>query len=203
MLASSQRPRGEANIPGGYRIRPYGRRQGPATKRESVTLRSRNPCRGRCLHRPGSLATSRGLREGHGPPLQAMANVWPGGKAAALRANVGRDALIPPGLRRREHPGFESPRCGGRERPPYGAGQPPRPPANPALPQGSTGGINPTPTANDKPRSHPVGRNFRVSTPPVGADSISARFAAARGSAGGYGIRPYGRRQGPRLTEKM
>ena len=57
--------------------------------------------------------------------------------------------------------------------------------------------MNPTPTANDKPRSHPVGRNFRVSTPTVGADSISARFAAARGSTGGYGIRPYRRRQGP------
>ena len=34
-------------------------------------------------------------------------------------------------LRRREHSGFESLRCGGRERPPYGWGQPPGKPRTP------------------------------------------------------------------------
>ena len=104
------------------------------------------------------LTARRGLREGHGPPLQAMANAQPNGAAAALRANVGRDALIPPGLRWGERHGFESLRCGGRERPPYGAGQNPAANRKPALPQGFAGGMNPTPTnkggACGQPGSH-------------------------------------------------
>ena len=43
-------PRGGANTPGGYGIRPYGRRR---MRRPTGKLRSRrtaNPCRGRCLH---------------------------------------------------------------------------------------------------------------------------------------------------------
>ena len=51
------------------------------------------------------LASSRGTprrrkvpREGHGPPLQTMADAWPTGAAATTRATVGRDALIPPDL---------------------------------------------------------------------------------------------------------
>ena len=43
--------------------------------------------------------------------------------ATATRAAVGRDALIPPDLRRRKVAILKSPRCGGRERPPYGAGE--------------------------------------------------------------------------------
>ena len=101
------------------------------------------------------LTARRGLREGHGPPLQAMANAQPNGVAAALRANVGRDALIPPGLRWGERHGFESLRCGGRERPPYGAGQNPAANRKPALPQGFAGGINPTPTNKGGARGQP------------------------------------------------
>ena len=74
-------------------------------------------CRGRCLHcarrrvSEANRATGpalrpeivpRGLwrrkvpREGHGPPLQTMANARPNGKGTRPRAAVGRDALIPP-----------------------------------------------------------------------------------------------------------
>ena len=76
-----------------------------------------NPCRGRCLHcarrrvSEANRATGpalrpeivpRGLwrckvpREGHGPPLQIMANARPNGKGTRPPAAVGRDALIPP-----------------------------------------------------------------------------------------------------------
>ena len=92
--------------------------EGPAAKRAS-----RGPavilglCRGRCLHcarrrvSEANRATGpalrpeivpRGLwrrkvpREGHGPPLQTMANARPNGKGTRPRAAVGRDALIPP-----------------------------------------------------------------------------------------------------------
>ena len=42
--------------------------------------RCRNPCRGRCLHRPGNPASPQGLREGHGPPLQTGGDAWLTGK---------------------------------------------------------------------------------------------------------------------------
>ena len=59
--------------------------------------------------------------------------------------------------RRRERPDFEPPRCGGRERPPYGPGETRRPPGKMQPPRCT-----------------------------VGADSISARFAAARGLREGH-----------------
>ena len=37
-------------------------------------------------------------REGHGPPLQTMADARPTGMASTTRTIVGRDALIPPDL---------------------------------------------------------------------------------------------------------
>ena len=89
-----------------------------------------NLCRGRCLHRPGDPVAARGLREGHGAPLQTAANVRPHGRAAAIRADVGRDALIPPDLAAARGSNFKLLRCGGRERPPYGAGQTSRQPEN-------------------------------------------------------------------------
>ena len=61
-------------------------------------------------------------------------------------------------------PDFEPPRCGGRERPPYGTGETRRPPGKTQPPRCT-----------------------------VGADSISARFAAARGSAGGINPAPTGK----------
>ena len=67
-------------------------------------------------------------------------------------------------LRRRERPDFESPRCGGRERPPYGTGEIRRPPGKMQSPRYT-----------------------------VGADSISARFTAAQGSAGGINPAPTGK----------
>ena len=66
--------------------------------------------------------------------------------------------------RRRERPDFEPLRCGGRERPPYGTGETRRPPGKIQSPRCT-----------------------------VGADSIFARFAAARGSAGGINPAPTGK----------
>ncbi len=61
-------------------------------------------------------------------------------------------------------PDFEPPRCGGRERPPYGTGEIRRPPGKMQSPRYT-----------------------------VGADSISARFTAAQGSAGGINPAPTGK----------
>ena len=65
-------------------------------------------------------------------------------------------------------PGFESPRCGGRERPPYGTGETRRPPGKMQSPRCT-----------------------------VGADSISARFAAVRGLREGHAPPLHGIRARP------
>ncbi len=126
---------------------------GPAAKRAN-----RGPavisglCRGRCLHcarrrvSEANRATGpalrpeivpRGLwrckvpREGHGPPLQTMANTGPNGKGT--RPPGGRRAGCPHPAAPRGGAGprfLKFPRCGGRERPPYGPGQHGGPPGN-------------------------------------------------------------------------
>ena len=79
--------------PGGYGIRPYGQRQTP---------------------RPtGKPRRRKAPREGHGPPLQTMANNRPPGAAMTTRASVGRDALIPP------HPAAAQTSAGGYGIRPY------------------------------------------------------------------------------------
>ena len=68
---------------------------------------------------------------GRGMPLPYMpsGNDRPNGIATAARANVGRDALIPPGpAAAGMFPVLNRQRCGGRERPPYGPGETRRPP---------------------------------------------------------------------------
>ena len=45
---------------------------------------------------PGTPRRCKVPREGHGPPLQTMANTRPNGKGTRPRTAVGRDALIPP-----------------------------------------------------------------------------------------------------------
>ena len=118
------------------------------------------PIWNRPLH--GVFAAARGLREGHAPPLHAV-----------RERPAKRDCRGHPGERRAgcphpagprgggNVPGFEFQRCGGRERPPYGPGETRRPPGKIQSPRCT-----------------------------VGADSISARFAAARSSAGGINPAP-------------
>ena len=88
--------------------RPTGKPRPPVTT---------NLCRGRCSHCarrrvseanraagpalrpeivPGTPRWRKASREGHGPPLQTFRNDPPNRTAAATRAIVGRDALIPP-----------------------------------------------------------------------------------------------------------
>ena len=96
-------PPAAANTPGGYGIRPYDRRRAPRPTGKLRPCHTTNPCRGRCSHiGPAGRAPSQGSAGGsNAPPLQTMANrvfrVKPG-RSAAIRADVGRDALIPPGL---------------------------------------------------------------------------------------------------------
>ena len=122
--------------------------------------RQGGPIWNRPLH--GVFTAAQGLREGHAPPLHAV-----------RERPAKRDCRGRPGERRAgcphpagprgggNVPGFEFQRCGGRERPPYGTGETRRPPG----------------------KMQPPRRT-------VGADSISARFAAARGSADGINPAP-------------
>ena len=88
-----------------------------------------SPCRGRCSHRPGDLAPPQCPREGHGPPLQTMANV------AAKR--VGR-----------HHPGGRRAGC------PHPAG--PHGGANiPVLNRCGAAGVNARPTERGEHRGQP------------------------------------------------
>ena len=95
-----------------------GKRRGEPGNRELYVIT--NSCRGRCSHRPGNPAAPEGPREGHGPPLQTMANNRPPGAAITIRATVGRDALIPP------HPAAPQTSAGGYGIRPYGQRQTPQ-----------------------------------------------------------------------------
>ena len=96
-------------------------------------------CRGRCLHCarrrvseanratgpalrpeivPGTPRWRKAPQEGHGPPLQTMANAGPNGKGTRPRAAVGRDALIPP------HPAAAGTPAGGINPSPTNHGRP-------------------------------------------------------------------------------
>ena len=106
----------------------------------------------------------RGVREGHAPPLHAV-RARPAKWACRGRPGERRAGCPHPAGPRGggNVPGFEFQRCGGRERPPYGPGETRRPPGKMQPPRCT-----------------------------VGADSISARFAAAQGSAGGMNPAPTG-----------
>ena len=84
----------------------------------------------------------------------------------------------PPGSRRRERPNFESPRCGGRKRPPYGAGETRRPTGKMqfARPLQSTVG--------DDARTAPAGAFRRPTGPQV---RLLGR-RSSRGVRGGVGF---------------
>ena len=92
---SSRGPCGGANARGRDKSLPYDHRKArsqpgkctPAAPQPSVgadSISARDP------------AASQGLREGHAPPLQTVANAQPNRMASTIRAAVGRDALIPP-----------------------------------------------------------------------------------------------------------
>ena len=57
-------PRGGANVCGRIWNPPLRSMVGYATNREPQPCRTANPCRGRCLHRPGNPAAPEGPREG-------------------------------------------------------------------------------------------------------------------------------------------
>ena len=111
-------PRGGANACGRIWNPPLRPTAGPRPNGQTAALRLISGlCRGRCLHcarrrvSEANRATGPALRpeivpqtpqrrkvprEGHGPPLQTVANARPNGKGTRPPAAVGRDALIPP-----------------------------------------------------------------------------------------------------------
>ena len=118
------------------------------------------PIWNRPLH--GVFAAARGLREGHAPPLHAVRERPAKWDCRGRPGERRAGCPHPAGPRGGGNvPGFEFQRCGGRKRPPYGPGETRRPPGKMQPPRCT-----------------------------VGADSISARFAAARGSAGGINPAP-------------
>ena len=92
-------PPAAANTPGGYGIRPYDRRRAPRPTGKLRPCHTTNPCRGRCLHRPGDHAPPQGFAGGINPaPTNKFCVSGQTGTAVPHRADVGRDALIPPDL---------------------------------------------------------------------------------------------------------
>ena len=92
-------PPAGAKTPGGYGIRPYDRRRAPRPTGKLRPCHTTNPCRGRYLHRPAHPASPQGPAGGINPaPTNKFCVSGQTGTAAPHRADVGRDALIPPGL---------------------------------------------------------------------------------------------------------
>ena len=60
-------PPAGAKTPGGYGIRPYDRRRAPRPTGKLRPCHTTNPCRGRCLHRPGDPASPQGSAGGINP----------------------------------------------------------------------------------------------------------------------------------------
>ena len=90
-------PRGDANACGRIWNPPLRPTAGPRPNGKTAALRLYRTSVGddaRIV--PGTPRQGKVPREGHGPPLQTMANARPNGKGTRPRAAVGRDALIPP-----------------------------------------------------------------------------------------------------------
>ena len=98
------------------------------------------------------------------PGLQGRATALPQGSAAGQAGPIWNRPLHGVFAAAGMFPVLNRQRCGGRERPPYGPRETRRPPGKIQSPRCT-----------------------------VGADSISARFAAARGSAGGINPAPTGK----------
>ena len=149
----------------------------------------------------------------------AGAGVRPAGKPRFLRYDkprVGADSTAPagafrrptgpqvrllgrryrPGLWRRRAPILKLPRCGGRERPPYGTGRTWRPTGKTRRRKIPGRAMALPYKPSEMPRQTGTAVTIRAS---VGRDAlIPPHPAAAQTSAGGYGIRLYGQRQTPR-----
>ena len=169
---------------GGYGIRPYNQRWArgqPGNRCPCVII---NLCRGRCSHRPGGPYAARTPAGGINPAPTNKFCVWgQTGTAAAFRAAVGRDALIPP------HPAAAQTPAGGYGIRPY----------NRRKARGQTGK-----RATARPRGRAMALPYKPSEMPrqtgtavtiratVGRDAlIPPHPAAPQTPPGGYGIRPY------------
>ena len=118
----TDKTRRRGGVAGGPWPSPANRNERPANQLTSAP-RYCNLCRGRCSHRPGDLAAAQTSRAGQIPPLRINFMFW--ANRESRRAPDGRRAGRP-------HPAdpcgganipiLKSPRCGGRERPPYETG---------------------------------------------------------------------------------
>ena len=143
-----------------------------------------NLCRGRCLHRPGDLAPPQGPREGHGPPLQTFraqpakpdSRKHPGGRRAGCPHPAG-----PRGGARSRF--LKSPRCGGRERPPYRTGENIETNRENAAAQTPTGGYGIRPYETARPAANRGAAPSAISQGTMLASSRGPR-AAARPAGG-------------------
>ena len=185
MLASSRAPRAAANTPGG--INPAPTNKFCASGQTGTAATHPDDRRAGCPHpaAPRGGANARG-RDKSRPYGRRRAPGRPGSDIPALQqTSVGDDACIVPRTpRRRKHPGRDlrpkSRRC-----------------AAVGLRNAPAGAVNPAPT-NEFCAS---GRTGTAATHPDDRRAGCPHPAAPRGTAnapGGYGIRPYGRRQTPR-----
>ena len=117
-------PRAAAGVRGRDKSLPYDQRWASGQPGSRTLCGIADLCRGRCSHRPGDPALPQGPREGHGPPLQTFrtrpakpdSRNHPDGRRAGCPHPAG-----PCGGARSRF--LKSPRCGGRERPPYRTGE--------------------------------------------------------------------------------
>ena len=137
MLASSRKPCGGGNPRGRIWNPPLRPTANVETNRETTNPAISQTSVGddACIV-PETPRRRKAPREGHGPPLQTMADARPTGMAATTRATVGRDALIPP------DPAAVQPPAGGYGIRPYSQRQMLRPTGKPQiLRRGEGGGV--------------------------------------------------------------
>ena len=197
-------PPAGAKTPGGYGIRPYDRRRAPRPTGKLRPCHTTNPCRGRCLHRPGGHASPQGPAGGINPAptnkfcvsgQTGTAAPHPGGRRAGCPHPAGPPAAAntPGGYGIRPYDRRRAPRPTGKLRPCHTTnpcrGRCLHRPGDHAPPQGSAGGINPAPT-----NKFCVSGQTGTAAPPGGRRAGCPHPAgppAAANTPGGYGIRPY------------
>ena len=166
MLASSREPCGVAGAPG-RDLRPKSRR--------CAAVGLRNAPAGAVNPAPTNLPKRPVKPDGHGHP---------GGRRAGCPHPAGPCGGARPRF-------LKSPRCGGRERPPYGAGKTWWPTGKTRRREAPREGHGP-PLQTERGCSYPGNRKPHNTAPPfVGADSISARGpCGGAGSPGGINPAP-------------
>ena len=121
-------PPAGAKTPGGYGIRPYDRRRAPRPTGKLRPCHTTNPCRGRCLHRPGGHASPQGPVGGINPAptnkfcvsgQTGTARSPPGGRRAGCPHPAGPPAAAntPGGYGIRPYDRRRAPRPTGKLRP--------------------------------------------------------------------------------------